>query len=98
MKTHKYAEYKLCLFCFSRNFPKIFRTAIIKEYLPMDVPYFFKEHLKMSASDEVTLKKKFWWALTLKTKWYYSCGCSDDSRSCEQLKKDITDKYFEKKV
>ena len=25
----------------------------------MDVPYFFKEHLKMSASDEVTLKKNF---------------------------------------
>ena len=34
--------------------------------------------------------------LTLKTKWYHSCGCCDDSRSCELLKKHVTDKYFEK--
>ena len=25
--------------------------------------------------------------LTLETKWYHSCGYSDDSQSCEQLKK-----------
>ena len=36
--------------------------------------------------------------LTLKTKWYRSYGCCDDSRSCEQLKKHITGKYFEIKV
>ena len=35
--------------------------------------------------------------LTLKTKWYQSCGCCNDSQSCEQLKKSVTDKYFEKK-
>ena len=35
--------------------------------------------------------------LTLKTKWYHSCGCCDDSQSCEQLEKRATDKYFEKK-
>ena len=40
----------------SRNFPKLFRKAILKENLPMDVPYFIKEHLWMSAFDEVTLK------------------------------------------
>ena len=39
------------------NFPKIFRTVILKENLPMDVPYFIKEHLWMSASDEATLQK-----------------------------------------
>ena len=36
--------------------------------------------------------------LTLKTKCYHSCGCCDNSRSCEQLKKRVEDKYFEKKV
>ena len=46
---------------FSRNFPKIFRTAILKEKLLMDVPYFIKEQLWMNASDEATLKKKIWW-------------------------------------
>ena len=35
--------------------------------------------------------------LTLKTKWYYSCGCNDDSQSCEQLEKHVTVKYFAKK-
>ena len=53
----------------------------------------------MSASDEATLEKVFGGSkpsskLILKTKWYHS----DDSRSCEQLKKRVTDKYFEKKV
>ena len=36
--------------------------------------------------------------LTLKTKSYHTCGCCDDSRSCEQLKKHVTDKYYEKEV
>ena len=36
--------------------------------------------------------------LTLKTKWYNSCGCCNDSRSCEQLKKLVADKYFEEKL
>ena len=36
--------------------------------------------------------------LTVKTKCYQSCGCCDNSRSCEQLKKRVEDKYFEKKV
>ena len=51
----------------------------------------------------------FWWGntqnnfwrkskLTLKIKWYLSCGCYDDSRSCKKLKKRVTDKYFEKKA
>ena len=68
----------------------------------MDVPYFFKENLWMSASDEATLKKVFGGSkssskLTLKTNWCHSCGCCDDPRSCEQLKKRVTDKYFENK-
>ena len=36
--------------------------------------------------------------MTLKTKWYHSCGCCDDCQSCEQLKKRVTNKYFEKKL
>ena len=35
--------------------------------------------------------------LTLETKWYHSCGCCDDSRSCEQLKKRVNDKHFKKR-
>ena len=43
---------------FSRNFPKIFRTAILRENLLMDVPYFIKDHLFfMSDSDEATIRK-----------------------------------------
>ena len=34
--------------------------------------------------------------LTLKTKWYYSCGYPDCSQSYKQLKKLVTDKNFEK--
>ena len=70
----------------------------------MDVPYFIKEHLWMSeASDEATLKKSFGGfkpssKLTLRTKWYHSCGCCNDSQSSEQMKKHATDEYFEKKV
>lgn len=42
--------------CFSRNFPNIFRTSILKEYVPENAPYFVEEHLWMSAFDEATLK------------------------------------------
>ena len=49
----------LCHWCFSRDFPKIFRTAILKEKPPMHVSYFIKEHLGMGATDEVTPKKTF---------------------------------------
>ena len=56
----------------------------------------------MSVSDEATLKKKVGRSkpssrLTLETKWYHSYGCCDDFRSCEQPKKCVTDKYFDKK-
>ena len=62
-----------------------------------------KENLWISVSDEATLKINFGGSkpfskLTLKTKCYCSYGCCDDSRSCEQLKKHVTDTYFEKKV
>ena len=36
--------------------------------------------------------------LTLKTKLYHSCGCCHNSRSCKQLKKRVTDKYFKKRL
>ena len=53
----------------------------------------------MSAFDEAALKifggSKPSSKLTLK--WYHSCDCSDDSQSCEQLKKCVTDKYLDKK-
>ena len=69
----------------------------------MDVPYFIKKPLWMSAFDEATLKfffggSKLSSKLTLKTKWYFSCGYWDDSRSCEQLKTRVTSKYFEKNL
>ena len=70
----------------------------------MDVRYFIKEHLWMSTSDEATLTKIFGGSkpspkLTLKTKWYHSCCCGNNSRSCEQLKKCATDKnILEKKL
>ena len=103
LKAHNYAEYELCCWCFSMNFPNIFRAAILKENFLMDFPYFIKEHLQISASDEASLKKKKTFGsrpsskLTLKTKWDHSCACCDDSRSCEQMKKPVTGKYFEKK-
>ena len=76
------------------NFLKILRIAILKESLTVDVPYFIKENLWMSASDEATLKKSFGGSnlslnLSLKTKWYHTCGCCDDSQNREQLKKQI---------
>ena len=94
MKAHNYVEHELCRRCFSRNFGKIFRTAVFKEYLPMDVPYFIKwKHIS----------ECFWWCntqrkkkkvgrskpssrLTLETKWYHSYGCCDDFRSCNNRK------------
>ena len=101
LKALNYAEYELCHWCFSRNFPEIFRTAILKENLLMDVPYFV--NLWMSASDKARFKKMFGGSkysseLTLITKWYYSFGCCHDSLSCKQLKKCVTDKYLRKKV
>ena len=57
LKAHNYAEYKLCCRCFSRNFSKIFRTVILKEDLPKDVPYIIEDHLWMSASNETTPQK-----------------------------------------
>ena len=69
----------------------------------MDVPYFIKEHLWMSAFDEAMLKKIFGGSkpsskLTLKTKWYTVVAACDDYRSCEPLKKQVTGKYFFKNV
>ena len=50
----------------------------------MDVPYFIKQHLWMSASEEATPQKNVGASkpsskLTLKTIWYHSCGYCDDS-------------------
>ena len=39
LKAHSYAEHELCCGCFSRNFPNIFRAAILKENFLMDFPY-----------------------------------------------------------
>ena len=33
-----------------------------------------------------------------KRKWYHGRDCCDDSGSCEQLKKRVADKYFEKNL
>ena len=42
--------------------------------------------------------KNVWWKKTLENKMITICGCCDDSQSCEQLKKHVTDKHFEKKL
>ena len=57
----------------------------------------------MSTFDEATLKNFLGGSkpsskLTLKTKRYHSCGCCNNSWSCEQMKKRFTDKYFRKKL
>ena len=80
----------------SKNFLKILRTSFLKEDLPIDVPHFIKEHLWMSVYIVATLKKKKKKKkiggskpsskLTLKTNWYHSCGCSDDSQSYVQMR------------
>ena len=67
------------------NFLNVFRAADLKENLPMDFLYFFKELLWTSASDEAALKIIFDGSkpsakLTLKTKWYHSSSCCDDSQ------------------
>ena len=59
---------------------KKYLEQLFKENLPMDVPYFIKENLWMSASDEAAPKKiiggsKSSSKLTLKTKWCHKCGC-----------------------
>ena len=41
--------------------------------------------------------KNVWWKETLENKMVTICGCHDDSRNCEKLKKHFTDKHFEKK-
>ena len=64
----------------------------------MDVPYFIEKHPWMSAFAAATLnffcRSKPSPKLSLKTKWYHGYGCCDDSGSCEQLKKRVTDKYL----
>ena len=87
LKAHNYAEYELSCWCFSRNFSKIFRTSI-KENLPMDVPYFIKEHLWRKAEvffTEVNPNKMIaqLWLL-----WWFS--------KLWKTEKLVTDKCFEK--
>ena len=68
----------------------------------MHVPCFIKGHLRMSASDQTTLKKKFGGSkpfskLTLNVDFKNKkVSCCDDSQKCKQLKKHVTDKYNEK--
>ena len=88
----------------SKNFLKILRTSFLKEDLPIDVPHFIKEHLKMSVYIVATLKKKKKNGgskpsskLTLKTNWYHSCGYSDDSQSYVQMRGVLQINIFFKK-
>ena len=49
----------------------------------------------MSAFDEATLLMEINPPQSvLENNWYQGCGCCDDSRSCEHLKKHVTDKYL----
>ena len=90
----------------SKNFLKILRTSFLKEDLPIDVPHFIKEHLRMSVYIVATLKKKKKKKnggskpsskLTLKTNWYHSCGYSDDSQSYVQMRGVLQINIFLKK-
>ena len=90
----------------SKNFLKILRTSFLKEDLPIDVPHFIKEHLRMSVYIVETLKKKKKKKnggskpsskLTLKTNWYHSCGYSDDSQSYVQVRGVLQINFFFKK-
>ena len=90
----------------SKNFLKILRTSFLKEDLPIDVPHFIKEHLRMSVYIVATLKKKKKKKnggskpsskLTLKTNWYHSCGYSDDSQSYVQMRGVLQINIFFKK-
>ena len=101
LKAHNNAKVWALLLRFSRNFPKIFRTLILKESLSMGVPYFIKENLWKSASDEATLRNFFGGCkpsskLNLKTKWCNRCGYCDNFWSCEWLKKPVVN-ILEKK-
>ena len=101
LKAHNNAKVWALLLRFSRNFPKIFRTLILKESLSMGVPYFIKENLWKSASDEATLTNFFGGCkpsskLNLKTKWCNRCGYCDNFWSCERLKKPVVN-ILEKK-
>ena len=46
----------------------------------------------------ISLKNTSGWVLLMMQQSNKFCGFSDDSWSCEQLKKHVTDKYFEKKL
>ena len=85
------------------EFPKNIQDSYFKRKPSNACLYFIKEQLWMSVSDEATLQKVFGGSkpslkLNLKTKWHHSCSCCNDSWSCEQLKKRVTDKYFLKKL
>ena len=41
--------------------------------------------------------KKTFLRVDLETSWYRSCGCCDNSQSCEHLKKCVTEKCFPKR-
>ena len=45
LKAYNHGNDEFCGECFSWTFLKIFRAAIFKEKLLMDVPYFIKEYL-----------------------------------------------------
>ena len=84
---------------------KTFKLAILKDNLPMDVPYFIKEHIWVKTSDEAISKKNLVELnppkMDLKNKMVknkHSCDCCDYSWSCQQLEKGATHKHFEKKV
>ena len=95
MKVHDYAEYKLCGWCFSRSFPKIFRTAILKENLLIDVPCYIEEHLWMSAFDEATFKKILL-DVTPPQSWSWKQNDTKVMTAVMILK--VTNKYFETKL
>ena len=108
LKAQNWAKCELCHWRSSRNFPKIFRTAILKVKLLLN-PYLQTFHISLkNTSGWVLLMRqqsknifggsKTSSKLTLKTKCYHSCGCCDDCQSCEQLKKHVLDKYFEKNI
>ena len=72
--------------------PSKFWIKILKETTAPS--FMLLTQLAVSFPLHALLRRKPSSKLSLKTKWDHGCNCFDDSRSWEQLKKHVTDKYL----
>ena len=99
-KKHRNNTGKLCLIVILQTSDLFLHTGLTEHYI-----FFVARNTALFSSNvfvisilEFFLIRRQSSKLTLKTKWYHSCGCCDNSQSCEQLRKRVNDKYFEKKL